>query len=400
MDGPEFGLDGVDDRLLAVQAADAGRGAAFPHPLAGLVVRVDQVELPDRADVRIAGVGAAHAGGVGRHGADLLLHLLQRLAQPDGVAVGLGHLAAIEAGHPGRLGQQRLGLGQDDAAAALEIAEQPLAIADGEVLLAFEQRPGDLQRLVVALLLVAAAQVAVELGVLLAHLADGLFGLLLEARLAPVDVVEAAGDLAGQFHVRDLILPHRHAGGLVDEDVRALQQRIAQKAVGGEILLLELFLLVLVGGHPFQPAQGGDHRQQQVQFGMLRHARLDEEMRHARIDAGRQPVDHHVPDARRDDVRLFVVGGERMPVGHEEEAVVLVLQLDPVLQHAVIVAQMELAGRPHAGQDATVGGQFFFQGVLLSVSAGQVCSSRWCRSRPRAAGSRKWPAAAGARAGC
>ena len=37
-----------------------------------------------------------------------------------------------------------------------------------------------------------------------------------------------------------------------------------------------------------------------------------------------------------------------MPVGDEEEALVLILQLHPVAQSAVVVAQMQRAGGAHA----------------------------------------------------
>lgn len=44
--------------------------------------------------------------------------------------------------------------------------------------------------------------------------------------------------------------------------------------------------------------------------------------------------------------------GERMPVSHEEKAFVLVLELDPVLQYAVIVAEMQAARGAHAGENS------------------------------------------------
>ena len=52
-----------------------------------------------------------------------------------------------------------------------------------------------------------------------------------------VEVVEAAHDLAGQLDVRRLVLAHRHRVGLVDDDVGGLQQRVAEEAVGREVLL-------------------------------------------------------------------------------------------------------------------------------------------------------------------
>ena len=41
--------------------------------------------------------------------------------------------------------------------------------------------------------------------------------------------------------------------------------------------------------------------------------------------------------------------GQRVPVRDEEQALELMLQPDPVLQHAVIMAEMQRASRAHAG---------------------------------------------------
>ena len=61
-----LGDDGVDDGLFALQAADAGgRSPATTH-CAGRVVAVPElVEVPDRALLGVAGIGAAHARRVG-----------------------------------------------------------------------------------------------------------------------------------------------------------------------------------------------------------------------------------------------------------------------------------------------------------------------------------------------
>ena len=190
---------------------------------------------------------------------------------------------------------------------------------------------------------------AIQLGFLAAEFLHRGFGLFLEARLASVDVVEAARDLAREFDVRHLVLAHRHLRGAVDQDIRALQQRITEEAVGGEILVGQFFLLVLVGRHAFQPAQRRDHGQQQVQFGMFRHARLDEQRGLRRIDACGQPVDDHVPHALLDDLRRVVMRGQRMPVGHEKQALVLVLHFHPVLQYTMVMPQVQTARGAHSG---------------------------------------------------
>ena len=119
--------------------------------------------------------------------------------------------------------------------------------------------------------------------------------LRLEIRLAAVQMVESPSGLACQLHVRNLILPDGYVGRAVDENVGALQQWITEEPVGGEILLLERLLLVLVARNALQPAQRRHHGQQQVQLGVLGDVRLDEERGHPRIQAGREPVDDARP---------------------------------------------------------------------------------------------------------
>ena len=85
-----------------------------------------------------------------------------------------------------------------------------------------------------------------------------------------------------------------------------------------------------------------------MQLGVLGDPRLDEERGLPRVDAGGEPVDHHVPDVLLDDFRLLVVRRERMPVGDEEIARILALQPHPVLERAVIVAEVQTARRAHS----------------------------------------------------
>ncbi len=74
-----------------------------------------------------------------------------------------------------------------------------------------------------------------------------------------------------------------------------------------------------------------------------------------------------------DLVRVFVMRGERMPVGHKKQALVLALQAHPVLEHPVIVAQVQDTGGPHARQDALG----IHKGSILSV---RPASPDWRRA--------------------
>ena len=174
--------------------------------------------------------------------------------------------------------------------------------------------------------------------------------LFLEIRLAPIEVIESARDLARDLDMGHLVFAHRHVCRLVDQDVRALQQRVAQEPISGEILLLELFLLVFISRHALKPRQGREHGQQQMQFRVLDDPRLYEQGRQLRTYTHRQPVDRHIPDAAPDQCGAFVFGSERMPIGNEEKALVFALEAYPILEHAMIMPEMQLPGRPHAGE--------------------------------------------------
>ena len=84
-----------------------------------------------------------------------------------------------------------------------------------------------------------------------------------------------------------------------------------------------------------------------MQLRVLGYLRLDEQGRGTAAHACGQPVDKHVPDVLLDVLRSLVVRCQGMPVGSEEETLVLVLQTDPVFQYAVVVTQMQAACWAH-----------------------------------------------------
>jgi hypothetical protein len=153
-------------------------------------------------------------------------------------------------------------------------------------------------------------------------------------------MIEAARSLTSELHMRHLILPYRDILRPIDQDIRRLQQRIAEKSVGREVPVRQLLLLVLVRRHALEPAQGRHHRQQQMQFRVLRHQRLNEQRGLIRIYARGQPVDDHIPGILLHLAGCLVVRRQRVPVGDEIQAGVLRLQPDPVLQHSVIVPEV------------------------------------------------------------
>ena len=126
--------------------------------------------------------------------------------------------------------------------------------------------------------------------------------------------------------MRDLILAHGNHVSAVDQNVCCLHHGIAEKTVVGEIAIREFFLLVFIRRHALEPSHRGDHAQQQRELRVLEDSRLDENRRARRIDSDGEPVDEHFPNAFLDAFRRFVMRGQRMPIGCEIQAFVLLLQ--------------------------------------------------------------------------
>ena len=168
----------------------------------------------------------------------------------------------------------------------------------------------------------------------------------------PVELIEAAHRFARELEVDDLIFADRHEVRVVDRHVGRLKQRIAEEPDRREILFRELLLLILVGRHALEPGNRDHHREQQVQLRVLRHERLDENRAPLRIEAGGEPVRDVVERVRGHLAGVGVVARQRVPVGDEIEAVVLLLQRHPVAERADQVPQMQPSRRPHARNDA------------------------------------------------
>ena len=83
---------------------------------------------------------------------------------------------------------------------------------------------------------------------------------------------------------------------------------------------------------------------------MLGNTRLDEKWRGSRVNPGGEPVYDHLPDVIFNNLRVFIVGRECMPVSDEKITLIFVLQLDPVLENTVIVTEMQPTGGAHATQ--------------------------------------------------
>ena len=170
-----------------------------------------------------------------------------------------------------------------------------------------------------------------------------------------IEIVEAADHFARQLEVRHLIVADRDPVRIVDRDVRGLQQRIPEEADARQIAVAQLLDLFLVGRHALEPRNRRDHLEQQVQLGVFRHQRLNEEGALLGIEPGADPVGDVVVGVRDDLAGIRIVRRQRVPVDDAVERIVLGLQLDPVLERANEMAEMKFSGRAHPRQHALFG---------------------------------------------
>src|ERR1051325_5905438 len=172
----------------------------------------------------------------------------------------------------------------------------------------------------------------------------------LRLREEPVAVarVPAARDLAHQLEVLDLILADRNETSFIEQHVSGLQDGVREKPGQHALLALGLVLELRLALELAERRHGCEHP---VELGVLGNVRLDEDDALRRIEAGRVQADRHVHRQRR-QTRRIVALGDGVEIDDAEEAVVLGLETDPVLDRAEVVADVELVGRLDTAEDA------------------------------------------------
>ena len=119
------------------------------------------------------------------------------------------------------------------------------------------------------------------------------------------EVVEAPNRFARQLQMRHLIVADRYESRVVNRHVRGLQQRVTEKPDRRQVLVLQVFLLFLVGRHALEPRHRDHHRQQQIQFRVFGHERLDEDRALLRVESRRNPVRRVLVGVRRQLRRVW-----------------------------------------------------------------------------------------------
>ncbi len=162
-------------------------------------------------------------------------------------------------------------------------------------------------------------------------------------------VVEFLRDVAGELEMLLLVLADRHMRRVVEQDVGGHQLRIGVKP--GRGVLAVLARLVLELRHAVQPAHPRHAIEDPGKLGVAGDLALVEHDVPLRIDAGGDEGRGHL--ARVPGQLVGVLEhGDGVQIDHAIEAVVLVLQRHEFGDGAEIIAEMQIAGRLHAGEHA------------------------------------------------
>jgi hypothetical protein len=150
--------------------------------------------------------------------------------------------------------------------------------------------------------------------------------------------------------VLQLVLAHGDDRGLVQQDVRRHEHGVLEEA-GEDVLLLRPLVLEL--RHALEVPERRDVREVPRELGVLAHVALHEQGAARRIEPARHEVARHALDARAKLGRVVLVG-DRVRVDDAEDEVLLLLGdlRGPGAHRAEPVADVELAGRLDAGEDA------------------------------------------------
>ena len=102
---------------------------------------------------------------------------------------------------------------------------------------------------------------------------------------------------------------------------------------------------------------------------MLRHQRLDEQRRACGVEPRAEPVGRHL-DRVLWHLRGVEPVGEQVPVGGEVEALVRVLQRDPVGERPEVIPQVQPPARSHPRQHTLFADHHTF--VLSQIFADRI----------------------------
>ena len=166
-------------------------------------------------------------------------------------------------------------------------------------------------------------------------------------------MVEAGGDVTGEFQMLGLVSAYGYIVRLIEQDVARHQRRIGEEARIDVLRVLGALVLEL--GHAAKLAELGAAGQDPAHFCMGGHMALDENKALFRVDATGQQQGESLQALLLPELRIDM-HREGVQVCDEIIALIVFLHLLPVLHRSQIIAQ----GENPCGLDAAEDDFFLF----------------------------------------
>src|SRR5437867_2670549 len=168
----------------------------------------------------------------------------------------------------------------------------------------------------------------------------------------PEELVEAPRHLTGQLDVRLLVATDGDEIAFDHEDVRGLQDRIPEEPVSRNRQVVVAHL-VLQRRDALRPGHSDEHGEVEEELCDLGYERLEIDRALLGVDSHREVVGDELADVLTDLFEVRDPSRKHVVIGYQEKALVLILQLHPICERAVVVPEVEaLCGRTIAREDA------------------------------------------------
>ena len=163
-------------------------------------------------------------------------------------------------------------------------------------------------------------------------------------------VIEALGDVAGDFDVLTLIFAHRHFIGVVEEDVGGLESGVGEES-GRDEIGLALGGLVLELRHTAQFTERDGAFHDPTELGVLGNVTLHEDRRLLGVESDGEQSGGEIECARTDDSGA-IGHGEGVEIDDSVERVAFGLTTHPIAKGTEIVAEVHRTGGLDARQNS------------------------------------------------
>ena len=175
-----------------------------------------------------------------------------------------------------------------------------------------------------------------------------LVGMWLDEEIHLVVMVEAHGEVASHLEVLQLVLAYGNVVGLVLQDVGSHEHGVGEEA--GIDVVGVLASLVLEGNGLLEFAQIGMHIEQGVEFAGFGNVTLHIDHALLGIHTCSKVFGQDAADVGVEGRRVGS-GGQRVIIGYEITAIVVVLHFDKVAKGTIVVSEVQVPGGADATQD-------------------------------------------------